>query len=479
MHVLIIIGLLIRFFKWHIFLRLCSYRIKMRQSLAIFFAGLFVNLFFPLLLGDFITKTYFLRKNLRLHTGKILPVLVLEKFIDLISITLLRIVFFILLGEPTFDPYIIPPNNLIIIGYSAFIGSIALVLFSLNIKIFIKVAVCCLVGILGWFVKYLIYFTLPAGVHEGLSFTYFGYLFSNYLLFYPLTPMGVFGAANYMYLILERIISDQELLWQTALNVRIASIIPAMLLGALGLYKLCKSSEAFHFDKISDEYADMIPAHIQERLIDRKCNLIIDDLKMRGQDSKNLTGLDLGGGKGWHASRIADAIGANIILVERSFNQAKDAVKRDCRIKAVLADIKDLPFKVDSIDFGFSINAFHHLDNEDAHIQAFASLSGILKDRQCFYLHEINTKNIFFRIYMNYVFPLIKTIDEGIECWITPEKIKFGNFISNKIVYFTFMPDFISNFFMRIFIPLEKRLENSPLKKYSAHYFRVFENIKH
>jgi hypothetical protein len=93
-------------------------------------------------------------------------------------------------------------------------------------------------------------------------------------------------------------------------------------------------------------------------------------------------------------------------------------------------------------------------------------------------LHEMNTHNIVFKIYMNYLFPLYKTIDEGVEWWIDPRIDKFGNLISDKIIYFTFVPDFINYRLMKMLMPVEKRLENSRFSKYSAHYFRVFRNRK-
>ena len=79
---------------------------------------------------------------------------------------------------------------------------------------------------------------------------------------------------------------------------------------------------------------------------------------------------------------------------------------------------------------------------------------------------------------MNYMFPLVKTIDEGIESWIDPSLKSFGNFVSEKIVYFTFIPDFIGRGVMKLLMPVERRLENSRFSRYSAHYFRVFTNRK-
>jgi len=482
MTVLMISGLLIRFFKWHVFLRFYQCRLKIRKSLAIFFASLFINLFFPFLIGEVLAKHYFLKQEGYGNAERNFTIIILERALDLFAIAALRFIFLLFCSNPYFvttSSYLYGPAQ--IIGFSVFLMISVVVLFTSHAPARLRLGICFIAGVIGWLMIYMIYYVLPAGVSKFLTVYDFGYYFSNYLLLYPFTPMGIFVAANYQYIILEKIITDVNLLWITAINIRIVSILPIFLLGLLSLCNIIRkraSRTAFHFDTIADEYSEMIPYHIRERLIERKCKLIIDDIATSSEDSHKLTGLDLGGGKGWYASRVIDYSGASVILVERSFNQATDARSKDPRIKAVLADIQHLPFKQDSIDFGFSINVFHHLHNEAAQMRAFASLSAVLKNKRRFYLHEINTSNIFFKIYMNYIFPLIKTIDEGIETWISPDRNSFGKFISREIVYFTFMPDFIGSSFMKLLLPIEKKLELSRYKKYSAHYFRIFENIK-
>ena len=41
--------------------------------------------------------------------------------------------------------------------------------------------------------------------------------------------------------------------------------------------------------------------------------------------------------------------------------------------------------------------------------------------------------------------------------------------------YFTFFPDFMPPRLVRMLAPLERRLERSSIKAYSAHYMAVFE----
>jgi hypothetical protein len=77
---------------------------------------------------------------------------------------------------------------------------------------------------------------------------------------------------------------------------------------------------------------------------------------------------------------------------------------------------------------------------------------------------------------MGYIFPLLKSIDEGTEWWISPQRWEKMN--GMKLVdlqHFTFLPDFIPRWLMRPFLALESRLEASPLSSYSVHYMAVLQ----
>lgn len=480
MCLLVLAGLVIRFFKWHLFLRMYEIHIKIRRSFQIFFISLFVNLFFPLLIGETLTKNYLLRKENYINSFRNITAILLERLLDIIAILLFGIIFLALSSDVAQD------NSTRLYIYIALsIGVIAAASAFLTNKMYLtsKFLISFLTGCTGWLVIFMIYFMLPEP-HGGNSLTFFdfGYIFSNNLVFYPTTPMGLFISGNYLYIALGEYIKEPQLLIQTVINIRIASVFPAAVLGlvlAVNSLRKRKVKENFHFDEISDDYAEMIPEHMRERLITRKCDMIINDLKQKYGSLSGLTGLDLGGGKGWYTSRLLDIMrNNNIILVEKSLRQAGDAEKRDPRIKPVIADITRLPFEENSADFAFSINVFHHLEDRESQRKAFESLGKVLKPSGKLYLHEMNLKNLLFRLYLNYFFPLVKTIDEGIENWIDPQMTKIGSFVSDKIIYFTFMPEFAGRFIVKILEPIEKRLENSRYRIYSAHYFRVFENRK-
>jgi hypothetical protein len=75
---------------------------------------------------------------------------------------------------------------------------------------------------------------------------------------------------------------------------------------------------------------------------------------------------------------------------------------------------------------------------------------------------------------MGYVFPSLNCIDEG-RALVAAEQ---DGAIDPRVVdvrYFTFLPDFVPRPVVRAFSPVERALESSPLRAYSAHYMAVLE----
>jgi hypothetical protein len=94
------------------------------------------------------------------------------------------------------------------------------------------------------------------------------------------------------------------------------------------------------------------------------------------------------------------------------------------------------------------------------------------------FVHEINTRNILFRFYMGYIFPSLNCIDEGVERWLLPHRLEL--YTRQPIVevqYFTFLPDFVPQRLVRVLRPIERLLEISPLRVYSAHYMAVVKHV--
>ena len=98
----------------------------------------------------------------------------------------------------------------------------------------------------------------------------------------------------------------------------------------------------------------------------------------------------------------------------------------------------------------------------------------VLSPGGVFVVQETNTKNPLFRFYMSYLFPLLKSIDEGTERWIAPERwVDLPGFDLHDTIFFTFLPDFAPRFALPALRSLEGRLERGLLKSRSVHYQAV------
>ena len=105
---------------------------------------------------------------------------------------------------------------------------------------------------------------------------------------------------------------------------------------------------------------------------------------------------------------------------------------------------------------------------------AFAEMLRVLTPGGTLFVHEINTRNLLFRFYMGYVFPSLNCIDEGVERWLLAHRL--DQYTAAPLVdvrYFTFLPDFVPAVVVRWFAPVERWLEQSGGRVYSAHYMAV------
>src|SRR5690606_6598527 len=137
-----------------------------------------------------------------------------------------------------------------------------------------------------------------------------------------------------------------------------------------------------------------------------------------------------------------------------------------------LSDGKGLPFEDGTFDFAYSINVLHHVTTPEAQMATLRELVRVLKPGGVFFLHEMNIENPVFRLYMSYLFPLLKSIDEGTELWIRPTRlppVPHARWSSER-TFFTFLPDFLPGVVLRWLAPLERWLERSRWQRYSAHY---------
>lgn len=234
-----------------------------------------------------------------------------------------------------------------------------------------------------------------------------------------------------------------------------------------------------HFDEIASQYAGEIGDHVRDRLLERKIATMDAALGERGL-GPGAKGLDVGCGQGWYATEMA-ALGYAMSGCDLSAEQVQHAreyaTAHGADLDLDVGSATELPYADDTFDFAYSINVFHHVGDPEAQREAFAEVARVLKRGGVFFLQEMNVRNLLFRFYMGYVFPVIRDIDEGTESWIRPNALPDvpGAHWNTDVQYFTFLPDFIPPSLMRHFEGIEQRLERSRMRHLSAHYVAMLE----
>ncbi len=258
------------------------------------------------------------------------------------------------------------------------------------------------------------------------------------------------------------------------LATRIVTAGLAAMLGGIFVWVHVRTrvqSAARHFDQIAYAYDTQIPRAQRDALLARKTSLMRDALQAFGVGAD---GLDVGCGQGWYIAKMRQ-LGFNVHGIDESAGQVALA-RRHVDDPNIIVEGSALRILVPdaSYDFVYCINVLHHLASVDEQRAAFAELLRVLRPGGLVFVHEINTRNVLFRFYMGYVFPSLNCIDEGTERWLLPHRL--GMYSDAPLVatsYFTFMPEFVPAFVLRLFRPVEAVLEASPFRIYSAHYMAV------
>jgi 2-polyprenyl-3-methyl-5-hydroxy-6-metoxy-1,4-benzoquinol methylase/uncharacterized membrane protein YbhN (UPF0104 family) len=266
----------------------------------------------------------------------------------------------------------------------------------------------------------------------------------------------------------------------TVLGVRLATVGLSMAVGALFVVVHVRSAHASsetHFDDIADAYDVQIPESRRLALLETKTGLMREVINGRCVGRR---GLDVGCGQGAYVARMR-AIGLDVDGIDASPGQVKLASRNVGSDRAVrVGSVLEIPASNESYDFVYVINVLHHLGSLGEQQRAFTELFRILKPGGLLFVHEINTRNVLFRFYMGYVFPSLNCIDEGVERWLRADRMaQYTEAPVVEVRYFTFLPDFVPQALVRLFAPVERLLERSSLKVFSAHYMAVLEKPRH
>jgi ubiquinone/menaquinone biosynthesis C-methylase UbiE len=227
-----------------------------------------------------------------------------------------------------------------------------------------------------------------------------------------------------------------------------------------------------HFDALAPAYAADIPPFYRQQMLERKITAMQPMLPPANSAAR---GLDLGCGQGWYASELSQR-GYEMHGIDLSTGQVAEA-ERYCQTQGSAVQLRTydgvhLPYPDGHFDFVYSINVLHHVPSPDAQRDLMREVLRVLKRDGRFLLHEMNIENALFRAYVSYVFPLLKSIDEGTELWIRPSRLPQipGGKWQKVMSYFTFVPEFLPERLLKLLRPVERMLESSRLRKYSAHY---------
>jgi len=260
----------------------------------------------------------------------------------------------------------------------------------------------------------------------------------------------------------------------TVLGVRLSTVGVSVALGAVFFLmhlRTAAASSATHFDDIADAYDVQIPESRRHALLDRKTALMASVIDAQGVGRR---GLDVGCGQGAYVGRMRE-LGFDVEGIDMSAGQVRLAARNVGGEHLVrVGSVLNIPAADASFDFAYIINVLHHLNSIDEQRAAFRELLRVLKPGGLLFIHEINTHNILFRFYMGYVFPSLNCIDEGVERWLLAHELhKYTEAPLVDVRYFTFLPDFVPAPVVKLFAPVERALERSAARVYSAHYMAV------
>lgn len=466
-------NLMIRWFRWHFLIRRFSHHVTTRDSFAVYLATL-PAIMTPFFVGELV-RVLLMRRRFRKPAGYLARIWLSERLLDAgVLLTFHACTSGFGSGAAA--------AALLIAG--------ALLLFRLVLEnnrapqVALATGTALLASFIAWslpvvaLLAVLSFLSPPAALGTAVR------AFSAGTLFGGVTglPMGVFvtGSTMIMELTSHGVPTDSGIL--TVLVYRAGTAWFAVVLGVVSLFffrkrlaNLIRRDADEHFDEIADDYQEEIPAHVRDRLLVKKVRIIETDLGLHGIRPR-ARGLDLGCGHGWYLAEFLRR-GYAMDGVDYSHGQLRLAERhlKERGLNALAlqqADAQALPFADDTFDFVYSINAFHHILAPGAQERALNEAVRVLRPGGVFILHEMNTNNPVFRLYMSYLFPLLKKIDEGNEEWLLPghlPQVEGGTWV-HETQYFTFLPDFVPAALQRLLSGVESYLERSSWRRFSAHY---------
>lgn len=229
-----------------------------------------------------------------------------------------------------------------------------------------------------------------------------------------------------------------------------------------------------HFDSIASQYSNELPIYFQDYLLKRKMYYIVKYCN----NLQDKIGLDIGCGQGTY-SEYLNKISNKMVGIDFSFNNVKNTLFTNQY--GLNCDGTRLPFKSNYFDFCFSINVLHHLPSASLQDNFLNEMIRVVKPNGKVFIFDLSLKNPIFALYLKYIFPRIRSIDEGDELFLNAKKIvkktaKQADLI--EVDYYSFIPDFITQPLLNILMKVEKKIERTFFKYLAMHQIIILKKKK-
>ena len=489
-------NLLLRFVRWQYLLRRLDVRLPTVPSLGAF-VGSFAFLPVPLYMGQLVARTRLVDGIAARGRVYLLLAFVWERALDVWALAIL--------AAPAFPR---PWNIMLVVaGALAFVPGIRVFAFHLACRAtsyasqFVTdeafevgeeaaaravsgqvFAVSALMSLGAWLITALSVLPLGWAVGASLGPIVGAAVAAKSILVgaLSLVPLGAGVSGMLMLRWLEALLGDASRAAQVVMVYRAATVWLTVGIGGVAALfhrqRSIRRVEHDHFDEIDADYDAWLPPHFRGHLVTKKVSAMVERL---GALEPGMRGLDIGCGRGWYLREVARA-GVQMVGIDLSGRQlaaARGYVGNG--VSLLRGSVLGLPFRARSFDFAYIINVLHHMATPAEQVQALREIAASIRPGGMIFVHEMNVINPLFRFYLGYIFPIVKGIEEGVEPYMDPSKLtEVPGLELAAIDFFTFIPDFTPALLMPALVRLERKLEKSPLSRYSAHFMAVFKRAE-